>query len=138
MKYPSTQGDTSPYILVLPISIPITKNKRFSLNLNQYRNTHFQVLNKAKRLFTEQIKSQVKALPFLKEVSLEYVLYPKSKRLIDISNVCSIVDKFFCDALTEYKKIEDDNHLFVKEILYSFGSVDTVNPRCEVHIYTWN
>ena len=81
------------------------------------------------------MKTTLKNIPRFKSVKLTYTVYPKTKKLLDISNVASIVDKFFSDSLVELGIIEDDNYLFVTEITYCFGSVDNVNPRCEVTIY---
>jgi len=61
-------------------------------------------------------------------------MYPQTKRLFDVGNVGSVVEKFFLDALVEFGKLEDDNYLFCPEVIYQFGSVDKLNPRIEVHI----
>lgn len=122
------------YKIALPIAIYISKNKNFSLNLNTYRNTHYMTLNKAKVNFSEQVKSELVALPKFTKVELFYTLYPKTKRDIDIANVCTIVDKFFCDALVMYNKLEDDCYRFVTKVTYEFGSIDKLNPRVEVII----
>lgn len=119
----------------VPIQSPVNSNKRFALNLNQYRNAHHHTLNNAKKSFHELMKTTLKNIPRFKSVKLTYTVYPKTKKLLDISNVASIVDKFFSDSLVELGIIEDDNYLFVTEITYCFGSVDNVNPRCEVTIY---
>lgn len=104
------------------------------LNLNWYRNAHFFLLNESKILFKDLIWNQIKELPYFTQVKLEYVIYPKTKRLFDISNVGSIVDKYFCDAMTEADKWEDDNYTVVKEVTYKLGTVDKDNPRVEVFI----
>lgn len=53
---------------------------------------------------------------------------------MDVSNVCSVVDKFFCDALVEEGRIPDDNYDHIPEIKYIFGEVDKTNPRVDVEI----
>lgn len=120
--------------LSVPISVQATKASRFALNLNQYRNAHYFTLNNAKKEFEQNIKDILKKLPKFKYIELEYILYPKTKHLVDISNVCSIVDKFFSDSLTENGIIEDDNYNFITKITYSFGKIDPINPRCDVVI----
>lgn len=123
------------YKLTLPLSIAVSKKKNLGLNLNSYRNTHFHVLNKMKRVYELAIRDMVNELPkFELPITLHYVLFPKTKRLCDVSNVCSIVDKFFCDTLTQQGRIEDDNYQFVPHVSYSFGAVDKENPRVEVTI----
>lgn len=122
------------YEVQSPLSVEITKKKKFILNLNNYRNAHYMVLNKAKHIYKETVLSQLDQLPRFNRISINYVLFPKSKRLCDVANICSIVDKFFCDALVETGHLEDDNYQFLDEITYSFGSVDPINPRVQIVI----
>ena len=117
----------------LPIDIKIGR-KNCALNLNFYRNAHYQTLNKMKVEFSKVIEPELDKLPSFKSVDLTYTLYPKTKRLCDISNVCSIVDKFFCDALVNKGKLPDDNYQYIKDIKYTFGSIDKDNPRVTVKI----
>lgn len=120
----------------LPLRVPVSKKKDFILNLNQYRNTHFLALNKAKAVFKEQVTPLLKDLPELKRVFIVYEVFPKTKALSDVANYCSIVDKFFSDALVEAGKLPDDNFLVVPQVVYTFGSVDPVNPRVDAYIYS--
>ena len=80
------------------------------------------------------MKPQIDALKRFDRIALVFTLYPKTRLLTDISNVCSVHDKFFCDALSEFGKIEDDNYKFLPEITYRFGEVDKENPRVEIEI----
>lgn len=121
-------------IINLPLSVPIGKKDSFSINLNTYRNAHFYQLNAAKIAFKEQIQSQIDALRLLGRIEITYVLYPKTRRLCDVANICSIADKFFSDALTESGIIEDDNYMFLGKVEYLFGEIDKNNPRVEAHI----
>lgn len=118
----------------LPIRVPVSKKSYFLINLNVYRNAHYQILNKAKQTFKEMVMKEIKQLPFFNTISLTYVLYPQTHRKQDVANVCSVIDKFFCDALTEAGKLTDDNYDYLKNIHYCFGSVDPSNPRVEVYI----
>lgn len=70
----------------------------------------------------------------MENIELKYVLYPKTKRLTDVANVCSIVDKFFSDVLVEAGTIPDDNYNHLRDVMYSFGEVDPLNPRVTVFI----
>ena len=117
----------------LPIGIKIGR-KNYALNLNIYRNAHYQTLNKMKVEFSKVIEPELMKLPSFKSINLTYTLYPKTKRLCDIANVCSIVDKFFCDALVNIGKLPDDNYEYLKNITYTFGSIDKDNPRVTVKI----
>lgn len=118
----------------IPLRIPVTKRKKFSLNLNQYRNAHYHTLDKAKKNFKKIVTPQIRELPVFERCTLKYVLYPRTRQLCDISNLCSIADKFFADALVELNKIEDDNYKNVPKVIFEFGEIDRKNPRIEVTI----
>ena len=122
--------------LNVPLKLPLRSKKSpyFYLNLNVYRNAHYQVLNKAKQTFEEYIWNQIRQLPKFKWLGLLYTLYPGSSRRHDISNVCCIVDKFFCDALVNAQVIPDDNADVVRKIVYEFGKVDKENPHVNIYI----
>lgn len=124
--------------LDLPISLKmgVLKPKSVPLNLNWYRNAHFYELNSAKVQFGQLIKAKLKDLPILVEgdqLTLVYTLYPRTRQLCDVANVCSIVDKFFCDTLTTNGIIPDDNYLIVPATMSKFGAVDPKNPRATVN-----
>lgn len=76
--------------------------------------------------YGEIMADEIDKLPVLGKVRITYTLNPKTKRLCDISNVCCIVDKFFCDCLVQMGKLEDDNYLLVPEVVYKIGEVDKV------------
>lgn len=85
---------------------------------------------KYKSIMAEQISS----LPLFDKVRVTFTLFPKTRRLCDIGNVCSVHSKFFLDALVELGKIEDDNYLFIPNEEYLMGEVDKDNPRVEIKI----
>lgn len=120
--------------VVLPIRIPVSKKSYFSLNLNIYRNSHYQTLNKAKIVFKELVKEQIDKLPIFRHIHLKYVIYLPNKRRCDISNIGSVVDKFFSDSLVELGHLEDDNYHFLDSITYEYGGIDIEEPRVEVFI----
>lgn len=91
-------------------------------------------LNKAKVNFKLEMEEQIRALPIFKKVRLTYVMYPATKHLTDVGNVCSVVDKFFADALVELGKLPDDNYLYVPELAFRMGSIDREQPRVEIFI----
>lgn len=122
------------YKVQSPLSIEITKKKRFTLNLNNYRNASYFLLNTAKKNYKQAVLPQLKQLPHFNKIKLTYVFYPNSRRRYDISNVCSIVDKFFSDALVESGHLDDDNYNYLPDVLYCFGSIDKDNPRVEILI----
>lgn len=122
------------HLIKSPLSVSISKNKKFILNLNNYRNTHYYLLNTAKRAYKETMLSQLNSLPKYSKIHITYIVYPQTNRKFDLSNVCSVVDKFFCDALVETGHIEDDNYNYIPNITYCMGTIDKDNPRVEILI----
>ncbi|MGL5580959.1 MAG: hypothetical protein ACRDCE_08365 [Cetobacterium sp.] len=122
------------HLIIAPTRVLKSAKQFFVLNLNQYRNTHYQSLNKAKVNFKELMKEQISTLPTFNRIRITYTIYPESKRLCDVSNISSIVDKFFSDALVELGKLPDDNYLYLPEVNYRFGAIDKTNPRVEILI----
>ena len=118
-----------------PLRVNQSKKKYFTLNLNQYRNAHYFTLNTAKINYKEILKPQIEKLPVIDvPVEITYKLFPATKHLTDVANVCSIHDKFFCDALVELGKLEEDNYLWIPSVRYLFGEIDRSNPRVEISI----
>lgn len=126
--------------VVLPLHLKVGKRKvkNLPLNLNHYRNAHFHVLNNMKVQFKEAISSQLNFSKLEEPVKISYVLYPPTRREIDIANVLCIVDKYFCDALVEAGLLEDDNFNYLPQVEFLFGGVDRVNPRAEAFIKKLN
>ena len=123
-------------VLTSPLGIPQSKKKIFILNLNVYRNSHYRTLNTVKIRYKEHMREQIMALPeFITPLTILFTLYPKSRRLTDVSNVCSIHDKFFCDALVECGKLPDDNYIHLPTVSYAFGEVDKLNPRVDIELF---
>lgn len=117
-----------------PLSVKLSGKKKFILNLNNYRNLHYMASNTAKIQYKKDIDYQISQLFTFKKITLTYILYPATKRKTDISNVLSIHDKFFCDALVEKGVIADDDYNCIPEVNYKFGEVDKESPRVEIHI----
>lgn len=117
----------------LPTQVWISKNKKFILNLNNYRNAHFQVLNKAKKEYTNLL-ILLRGFVVRGEIELRYTLYRGTRRKCDIANILCIVDKFFCDALQKYGCIEEDDFETISKIIFKYGGYDKGNERVEVEI----
>jgi len=117
-----------------PLRVAQNKKKDFILNLNNYRNTHFRVLNNMKIKYKDVMRPIIVNLPTFSKVQLTYTLYPKTRRLCDVANVCSVHDKFFSDALVELGKLPDDDYRYVPKVIYEFGEIDKLNPRVEITI----
>ena len=115
------------------IEMGVRKIKRFHLNLNQYRNWHFQVSNNLKIAYKKIVLPQLQDLSF-KKVKLDLTLYKASKRKVDRSNVLCIHEKFFCDAFVEAGCLIDDNDNFLESTHYYTGGIDKINPRVEIKV----
>lgn len=119
---------------ISPLKVLMSKIKYFRLNLNQYRNTHYRLLNTCKINYKEIMKKQInKAKPFNKVLCL-YKVYFGSKRCYDVGNVCSIHEKFFEDALVELGKLPDDNTEYIPLVIYLGCGIDKENPRVEIEV----
>jgi len=121
-------------LIISPLSVKIGGNKKFILNLNNYRNTHFILLNKAKQAYSKAIYQQIYSIGPYEKIHIEYKLFPKTKRRTDIANVTSIHAKFICDALVKCNVIEDDDYTHVVSSSELFVCVDANNPRVEILI----
>ena len=82
------------------------KRRKISLNMNGYRNAHFQQLNAVKRQFQPVRGELFKA----EQIQIHYTLHLATKRRTDMMNWVSIVDKFFCDWLVNNGCLPDDNY----------------------------
>jgi hypothetical protein len=123
------------WVISSPLFIP--KNKKgdkWYLNLNNYRNTHYQTSNNIKKEYKERISSLVQGLPLFNKVSISFHIYASNKRLFDIGNIASIHEKFFLDALVELGKLPEDNYLYIPETHTYFKGIDKENPRVDIII----
>lgn len=117
-----------------PLQIFVGKRK-FILNLNNYRNTHYRVLNNAKVTYKMYMKKQIEKLPRLQPpIQITYTVFKGDKRNCDIGNICSIHQKFFEDALVELGKLPDDNHNMIKRSIFEWGGIDKLNPAVMIMI----
>jgi|GEM_PF-2751593 len=112
-------------------------NKKFSLNLNVYRNAHFQVLNKAKIIFKNKLLAEYPEIYEIKanQVEIGYYIERCDNRKFDTMNIISIVDKFFLDALVESGCIPDDNFKYVTYKAPSVSSKIEKMPNKKIHIF---
>ena len=110
--------------------------KKYHLNLNNYRNWHFQISNKVKQEYQNIMLPQLRGLRLQTPIKITFVLYKASKRKQDRSNVLSIVEKFFCDSLVHYGCLPDDDDSHIISTDYRTGEIDKDNPRVEIYIET--
>lgn len=127
------------HVVDLPLVVILPRKRvddvLWYINLNNYRNASFHLLSDVKLMFKEQVTAKVQALPKMDRIAISYLLYPGTHRITDTSNVCSIADKFFSDALVELGRLPDDNYKHLLGTQYLFGAVDPQNPRVEAHIF---
>lgn len=122
-----------------PIAIPVSKRKKFILNLNNYRSGHYRVLNKAKIEYKEFMKEQIlRHKKKLHKICIIYTVYQPSRRRFDVGNVCSVHQKFFEDALVELGRLEDDKYNYIPMSVFCFGGVDPDNPRVDIEVIEYN
>lgn len=128
--------------LKLPVYVTLPKktkkNERFYLNQNKFRNTMHFKMNTAKTIYTKHIEKITEHVNgcFEDPVVMTFTMYPPSKRRMDLTNVCSAVEKFTNDALVKVGILIDDDYTHVKIITYCFGEVDKKDPRVELNIQT--
>lgn len=112
--------------------------KRIHLSQNVIRNAHFQIQNAVKHAIKElvwrQLSDSFQGIRLNEPVELEIKLFKDKSRRADLSNFCSIIDKYATDALVEYGIISDDNMKVLKKVTYIFGGFDDANPRAEITI----
>jgi len=120
--------------LYSPIKILASKVKSWILNLNNYRNTHYRVLNNCKINYKKYMEKQIKKLPKFNQVAIIYTAYNGNKRKFDLGNVCSVHEKFFEDALVELGKLPDDNISRIPLVLYVYGGLDKDKPRVDIDV----
>lgn len=78
------------------------------------------------------MKEQLDWKTFKTPIKIKYTLFWAYKS--DLMNVVSVVDKFFCDALVEFKCIPDDNFNHLNDIHAVIWWKDKDFPRMEIEI----
>lgn len=122
------------WVVSVPIFVMVSKKRRFWLNLNQYRNAHHHTLDKAKKEFKHAVEPKLSLVPFSEKIRMSFLLYAPNNQRRDVSNVCSVVDKFFSDCLVEAGKLPDDNKDHLPMVAYGWGGIDRFDPRVDVVI----
>lgn len=114
----------------------VSKNKKVALNLNTYRNLHYQLNNKAKKMLLESLKRDQLIEGLLPAPPFEFIykIYRRDKRRSDLMNIGSIVDKFVSDALVTLGYLTDDNTDIIKKVTVIDGGIDKLNPHARLEV----
>ena len=115
------------WIVKMPIAVElgVRKKRKYFLNLNLYRNNMHHVNNNIKKEYARIAHGVLPNLDEeLEQFELEYELYLPDNRKRDISNVLSVVDKAFCDAIVTHGLVPDDNYEYLKKVTYKYGGKD--------------
>ena len=122
--------------LVFPIYYTIEKktkaNKTFLVNMNWYRNAHYQILNKVKIHYHDFVREQYKGEQFDDKVSVHYKIYVGRKGT-DGGNIRSIIEKFVLDGLISVGAIKNDTIDYIAKDSSEYA-LDRENPRAEVYV----
>lgn len=111
--------------------------RTFHINLNNYRNWHYQTSNNIKKRYKQIVNDKVYDAGwtiFKNPVELTFIMYRGDKHKVDRANVLSIHDKFFCDALVELGYMDDDCDKYITSSHYYSGGLDRDNPRVDIII----
>lgn len=109
--------------------------KKYYLNLNNYRNWHFRTSNNLKKAYCELVGDCMRGVVLRTPINISFTLFKGSNRRVDRSNILSVTEKFFCDALVNHGCIIDDNDDYIESTHYYSGGIDRDNPRVEIKIY---
>jgi len=124
--------------LICPLYITIERktkaDKKVFVNMNTYRNLHFQINNKVKVKYKELLREQLEGVKIKTPVEITYKVYKARNNMLDKMNVVSITSKYLLDAITQLGCWTDDNDDFVKTETIMPTELDRKNPRVEVFI----
>lgn len=125
-------------VITSPTEIAYASSKRkmeiYKINLNFYRNYHYTKNNKIKKMYMNMMEPQLKGVRFNNPIDIIFRLQKKDKRRLDRSNILSIVEKYFCDALVHHGCIDDDNDNFIRRTIYETGRTNNEDQHVEIII----
>lgn len=128
--------------LICPLYIVLERktkpDKKIFVNMNTYRNLHFQINNQVKIKYKELLKEQLVGVKIKTPVEITYKVYKARNNNLDKMNVVSITSKYLLDAITELGCWTDDNDDFVKTEIIMPTELDREKPRVEVFIKSIN
>ena len=113
------------FTIKAPIYVELgkAKKKKYYLNLNLLRNQVGHLNNNIKKSYKHILEPLIPDV-YYNKFSIDYELFLPNKLKRDISNVCSIIDKNFCDSFVELGHAPDDNYEFLQKVTYRYGGYD--------------
>jgi len=117
------------FTIKVPIHLEtgVRKKRKHYLNMNIMRNIPFHLNNslkrEMKRLVLPLIPDEYRTAAFAR-YTLDYELFIPNRLKRDVANICSVIDKFVCDALVEGGVMVDDNYQHLQHITYRYGGYD--------------
>jgi hypothetical protein len=109
-------------------------DKKFIINLNNYRNWQHHLNNQIKIAYKDIATPKLEGIKFFLPIKLTFTLWKGTLRKIDRANVLSIHEKYFCDAMQECGCIPDDSDEIVYSTKYITGGIDRDAPRVDILI----
>lgn len=127
------------YEFTLPLHVMLKrktkKDKKFSINLNEFRSAHHRIYTEAKeeycRLMTEQLTS---VDPIDCRIHCHYDYYAALDNGPDLDNFAGAAKKFFQDSMKRHEFIPDDNVHYVESGSEKYCGIDRKNPRIVVKV----
>lgn len=107
-------------------------DRKFIINLNNYRNWQHHLNNQIKIKYKEIAAPKLEGLRFELPIKLTFTLWKATTRKIDRSNVLCITEKYLLDAMVECGCLVDDCDEYVYSTKYITGGIDRDNPRVDV------
>ena len=98
------------FVIDSPLFVYVGK-KKFMLNMNDYRNAHYQVLNKAKVEYKRLLRDEILQLPKMNVVNIDYEITLGTDKTFICENCSSKINKEIKE-LVDYNDIDSlCNHI---------------------------
>jgi len=129
----------SDYQFTLPLSVILkrkkTKDKKVSVNLNEFRSMHHRTYTEAKKAYCEAMSKQLNSVDCASgKLHIHYDFYAGRNNSPDLDNFAGAAKKYLQDAMVNHGFIEDDNVNFICSSSEKYCGVDRKNPRIEAFV----
>lgn len=112
------------------------EDKVMLLSLNDLLNMYYKVRNNMKQYYNDIFMETIKAAnypQFPDKYEVAYVYYYRNDAS-DLTNVCTVISKFFLDAAQKAGLVMEDNVKVCRKESFIVGDKDIINPRVEIYI----